>query len=115
MNTKPAEVPVTPRQFGFSTEIFSPNVEEFALAVSQCSPVDVDGVELPGRGARILICTGGYVEVSNEVGERLRLERGESMFASADDGRLRARGVGEVAQAYTPSPDAPDIRMLDLI
>ncbi len=28
---------VTPEPFGFSTDVFSPDVEEFALAVSQCS------------------------------------------------------------------------------
>ncbi len=106
---------VTPRQFGFSTEIFSPNVDEFALAVTQCSPADLDGVDLPSHGARILLCTGGFVEIVNEADETMRLERGQSMFASAEDGLLRAHGIGEVAQAYTPSPDAPDSRMLDLI
>ena len=106
---------VTPRQFGFSTEIFSPDVEEFAVAVTQCSHADVAGVELPSRGARILICTGGYVELENEAGESIKMQRGESVFATSSDGLLRARGIGEVALAFTPSPDAPDSRMLDLI
>lgn len=106
---------VTPHQFGFSTEIFSPDVDEFALAVTQCSHADVEGVPLPDADARILICTGGFVEIENQMGRVIPMARGESMFASAADGRLRARGIGEVAMAYTPSARAPDSRMLDLI
>ena len=105
---------VNPEQHGFSTEVFSPDVEEFALSVTQCSHADDDGVELPGEGARILICTGGYVDVSNESGETIQLNSGESIYASEPDGVLRAHGIGEVAQAYTPLSDALGGRMLDL-
>ncbi len=34
---------VTPEPFGFSTDVFSPDVREFALAVSQCSRAEPDG------------------------------------------------------------------------
>ena len=106
---------VTPHQVGFSTDVFSPDVDEFALAVTQCSLADVDGVELPSRGARILICTGGYVDLENEAGQSIKMARGDSVFASASDGLLKARGIGEVAQAYAPHPDAPAGAMVDLV
>lgn len=106
---------VTPHQVGFSTDVFSPDVDEFALAVTQCSHADVDGVELPSRGARILICTGGDVYLENEVGQSIKMARGDSVFASPSDGLLVARGIGEVAQAYSPHPDAPVGTMVDLV
>lgn len=106
---------VTPHQVGFSTDVFSPDVDEFALAVTQCSNADVDGVELPSRGARILICTGGHVDLENEAGQSITMARGDSVFASASDGILVARGIGEVAQAYAPHPDGPAGAMVDLV
>lgn len=93
---------VTPHQFGFSTEVFTPDVEEFALAVTQCSPIDVNGVALPGSGDRMLICIGGTVDVRNARGESVPLARGESLYASANDGALLAHGIGELALAFVP-------------
>ncbi len=63
---------VTPEQFGFSTEVFSPDVEEFALAVSQCgvgslpgaldeSKAEPQGTLLPPSKQPIVVCTGGEV------------------------------------------------------
>ena len=62
---------VTPEPFGFSTDVFSPDVEEFALAVSQCSEGFHDDTPLPLADRRILVCTGGEVELVNAAGERL--------------------------------------------
>ena len=37
---------VTPEPFGFSTDVFRPGVDEFALAVSQCSKAEPGGTLL---------------------------------------------------------------------
>lgn len=96
---------VTPRLFGGSTDIFAPDVREFALAVGQCSTGDPDGIELPLSKQRIIVCTGGDVEIVNADGQRIPLSRGQSLYAGADDGIVSVFGVGEVAQAYLPPAD----------
>lgn len=106
---------VTPEPFGLSTEVFSPPVEEFALAVTQCSHAEPDGVVLPDAPQRIVMCIGGDVELRNEHGERVPLRRGESVYADASDGRLRGLGTGELAQAYRPTDETPDAALADLI
>jgi mannose-6-phosphate isomerase len=106
---------VTPEPFGFSTDVFSPPVEEFALAVTQCSHAEPDGVVLPDATQRIVVCIGGEVELHNEHGERVALQRGESVYADASDGVLRGIGTGELAQAYTPTDDTPGAALTDLI
>jgi len=106
---------VTPEQWGFSTEVFSPDVDEFALTVTQCSYADPDGTALPDLGRRILLCTGGEVTLLNEHGQSLDLERGDSVYAGPNDGALRIIGLGEVAQAYEPTKRAPQSNMVDLV
>jgi mannose-6-phosphate isomerase len=106
---------VAPEPFGFSTDVFSPAVDEFALAVTQCSRAEPEGVVLPAAPRRILLCTGGVVELVNEHGERMRLSRGESVFADDSDGVLRGIGTGELAQAYTPTAETPAASLTDLI
>jgi mannose-6-phosphate isomerase len=106
---------VTPEQFGFSTEVFSPDVEEFALAVSQCSKAEPQGTLLPPATQRIVVCTGGNVDLVNASGEHLQLSRGDAMFAGPDDGELRVVGTGEVAQAYTPQPGGAHGALIDLV
>jgi mannose-6-phosphate isomerase len=108
-------VRVTPEPFGFSTDVFSPDVREFALAVSQCSRAEPDGTLLPSAPQRIVVCTGGDVELVNAVGERLSLGRGESVYAGPDDGDIRVVGTGEVAQAYTPTSDTVAGELIDLV
>ncbi|GAA2084184.1 mannose-6-phosphate isomerase, class I [Aeromicrobium halocynthiae] len=94
---------VEPVQFGESTDLFVPGLREFALAMTQVSAAETDGVVLPDEGRRILVCTGGEVELVNDDGERVLLHRGDAVFADAGDGTIRAVGTGEVAQAYTPT------------
>jgi len=106
---------VSPDLFGTSTDVFEPGDGLFGLAVSQTSPADVDGVLLPDGGPRILVCTGGEVEVANAAGEAVRLTRGAVLYAGPEDGELRLRGTGEVAQAYRPTEGAHRARMLDLV
>lgn len=106
---------VTPEPFGFSTDVFSPDVREFALAVSQCSRAEPEGTVLPTATQRIVVCTGGEVELVNGGGDRLKLSRGDSVYAGPDDGELRVIGTGEVAQAYTPTLDTVAGELIDLI
>lgn len=106
---------VTPEQYGFSTDVFSPAVDEFALAITQCSHAEPDGAALPDSTSRIIVCTAGEVELVSETGERMTLKRGESAYADAYDGRLRAIGTGELAQAYTPTAETPDAELTDLV
>ena len=105
---------VTPDMFGTSTEVFAPDVEEFALAVAQCSTGQRDGAPLPDATHRILVCTGGEVEVVNGAGDRMVLKRGESMYADAEDGSLTIHGLGEVAQAFVPGSEIGG-RLVDLV
>jgi len=106
---------VTPEQFGFSTDVFSPPAEEFALSITQCSRAEPDGAVLPDAPRRIVVCIGGEVEVVNEQGERERLHRGESVYADESDGSLRGVGTGELAQGYRPTAETTDAALTDLI
>lgn len=106
---------VNPEPFGLSTEVFNPDVREFALAVSQCSHIEPEGTALPPAEHRIVVCTGGEVELINAQGERLKVQRGASVYAGPDDGDIRVVGTGEVAQAYTADPSTPMGRLVDLL
>ncbi|MCL3817600.1 mannose-6-phosphate isomerase, class I [Aeromicrobium wangtongii] len=106
---------VTPEPFGFSTDVFNPDVEEFALAVSQCSKAEPEGTLLPSASRRIVVCTGGEVELFNASGQHIKLGRGESVYAGPEDGDIRVIGTGEVAQAYRADPDVPVGHLVDLV
>ncbi|MBC7596145.1 MAG: mannose-6-phosphate isomerase, class I [Kineosporiaceae bacterium] len=106
---------VTPEPWGFSTEVFSPDVDEFALSVTQCSYAEPDGTLLPSNGRRILVCTGGEVTLANELGERRNMQRGDAVYAGPEDGSLRIIGIGEVAQAYEPTQLSRQSAMVDLV
>lgn len=106
---------VTPEPFGFSTEVFSPDVREFALAVSQCSRAEPQGTLLPPASQRIVVCTGGTVDVVAAAGERVHLDRGDAIYAGPEDGELRVVGTGEVAQAYAPRSGERHAALVDLV
>lgn len=107
---------VTPTLFGTSTDVFAPDVQEFALAVGQCSAGDRNGIQLPASEHRVIVCTGGAVEIVNGAGDRIALARGDSVYVGPQDGEVRVIGLGEVAQAYLPSPDgAPVTSLVDLV
>lgn len=106
---------VNPEPFGFSTEIFSPDVEEFALSVSQCSMGFRTDTLLPPADQRIVMCTGGEVELINAAGDRLALARGDSVYAGPEDGDLHVVGTGEVAQAYAPTPESVTGELVDIV
>jgi mannose-6-phosphate isomerase len=106
---------VTPELFGEHTDVFDPDVREFALAVSQCSKAAPEGTTLPDADHRIIVCTGGVVELVNVHGERQTLARGAAVYAGPDDGLLRAVGTGEVAQAYAPRAGGHHGALVDLV
>ena len=54
------------------TEVFSPADVEFALAVTQVSHADPEGVPLVGARRSLVICTGGEVEVRTEEGHAVK-------------------------------------------
>lgn len=106
---------VDPQLYGFSTDIFAPGEGEFALSVTQSSPAESAGIGLPDAGRRLLVCTGGDIEVTNSHGQTVALGRGDVVFAGPDDGQLTVTGTGEVAQAYSPDDDTHQGRMHDLV
>jgi mannose-6-phosphate isomerase len=106
---------VTPVPFGLATDMFIPDVSEFALAVSQCSAAEPRGTMLPPAQHRIVVCTGGEVELVNAAGERLKVPRGSSVYAGPDDGDVHVVGTGEVAQAFTADPNIPMGHLVDLV
>ncbi|MET0820563.1 MAG: mannose-6-phosphate isomerase, class I [Aeromicrobium sp.] len=106
---------VTPEPFGLSTDVFHADVDEFILAVSQCSRAEPQGTLLPPSAHRIVLCTGGEVELVSSTGQRITLGRGDSVYAGPDDGDLRVLGTGEVAQAYTPDAGQRVGHLVDLV
>lgn len=106
---------VEPGYPSFSTEVYHPEVEEFALAVTQVSPADPDGVSIIAAEHSIVMCIGGAVQLLNARGEKLPLSRGEAVYTDAEDGELLLVGTGEVAQIYLPGPGTPDSELKDLV
>jgi mannose-6-phosphate isomerase len=105
---------ITPEVVGTETEVFAPDVDEFALAVTQVAASDATGTTLYGTGRRIVLCTGGRVEVVSANGERLGLVRGDSVYLADADGDVRVVGTGEVAVAFTPDDEVQG-RLIDLV
>jgi mannose-6-phosphate isomerase len=106
---------VTPDFVDFDTEVFSPADVEFALAVTQISHAAPDGVELVSADRSVLICTGGEVVVRTAAGEKVSLDRGESLYLGPEDHRAVVQGLGEVAQAYVPQSRAIHSRLVDMV
>lgn len=104
---------ITPEVVGTETEVFAPDVDEFALAVTQVAASDAAGTPLYGAGRRIVLCTGGRVELV-AGGGRTALVRGESLYVDDRDGDVRVIGTGEVAVAFTPDQETPG-RLIDLV
>lgn len=106
---------VEPDYASFSTEIYRPAVDEFALAITQVSPADPDGVALIAAAHSIIMCLGGSVHLVSDTGEKLSLRRGAAVYADAADGALTLVGTGEVAQIYLPGPSTPASQLQDLV
>ena len=86
--------------FHEATSVFRAPVDDFELSVTS---VDDDLVHpLPGGGPRILLCLDGGLTIATSGDITIALSKGESLFASASDGELTARGRGTVIQADVP-------------
>ncbi len=105
---------ITPEVVGTETEVFAPDVDEFALAVTQVAASDASGTPLYGAGRRIVLCTGGRVELVTAGGGSTPLVRGDSVYVDSGDGEVRVVGTGEVAVAFTPDEETPG-RLIDLV
>lgn len=97
------------------TEVFSPADVEFALAITQVSHADPEGVAVVDAKQSVLICTGGEVEVRCAGGDRVSLGRGDSLFLGPDDRDCVIVGLGEVAQAFEPAKRALHSRLVDVV
>jgi mannose-6-phosphate isomerase len=97
------------------TEVFSPAGVEFALAITQVSHADPQGVAVVAAKESLLICTGGEVEIRCASGERVPLGRGDSVYLGPDDRDCVIVGLGEVAQAFEPATRAVHSRMVDVV
>lgn len=106
---------VTPDYVGSEAEVFSPAFVEFALAVTQVSHADVDGVPLFRADPSVVICTGGRVTVRTANGDSIELGRGESLHLGPDDTEPTVFGLGEVAQAFEPTARALRSRLIDVV
>jgi len=106
---------VEPGYASFSTEVYSPAVEEFALAVTQVSPADPDGVALIAAEHSIVMCIGGAVTLATASGDKTQLSRGDAVYLDAADGEATLLGTGEIAQIYLPDPSTPDSELSDLV
>ncbi len=105
---------VTPVVTPAGVEVFDPAAGEFALSVAQTSAADTGGVELFGDGHRLVICSAGEVACVNARDERVKLRRGQSLYAGPDDGALTVQGTGETAQAFVPTSGQTNT-LIDLI
>lgn len=105
---------VTPDFVG-DTEVYSPAHVDFALAVTQISHAQPDGIELVGTVNSVLVCTGGEVVVSTDSGSKATLGRGESLFLGPGDTHALVQGLGEVVQAYVPQSRAMHSRLVDVV
>ena len=106
---------VTPDNIGFDTELFSPSGVEFAVAVTQFSHADPDGVRLLGEGPSVVVCLGGTASVSTTGGEEITLERGESLYLGPQDREPRVSGLGEIAQVFAPTARALRSRLINVV
>jgi mannose-6-phosphate isomerase len=93
--TDPAvDVPViAPRALADGVAVYDTPAPEFRLFRAELGPGEI---ALPGRGARLVLCTRGSVTLS---GGALVAGRGESCFVSAADGAVTASGPGVIFAA----------------
>jgi mannose-6-phosphate isomerase len=79
-------------------EIFSPGVDDFRLAHFFGSGEIVGSIALTGPA--IVLCTTGEFSLTGDH-ESVRIQRGESIYITHDEGELRVTGTGEAFVATT--------------
>jgi mannose-6-phosphate isomerase len=98
LDFRPTPVPyLVPENAGAGVQIFRPNVPDFELAV--VTPATGIARFAP-QGESILLCIDGDCTVTGATGNRV-LRRGESVYATAEEGELGFSGTGTVFVATT--------------
>ena len=80
-----------PRDAGPGVQLFDPGVPDFALAAVT---VDTGTPELELTGIALAVAVAGIVEVTGASGERVTLQPGQALVASAVESPLRFAGAG---------------------
>ncbi len=90
-----------------TTDRFLAPAQEFMLSVTTLVGESGPGVVIPGEGPRLVLAIEGQIELASSGGSTaspkwVSLERGQSVFISAEERVLRARGTGRVLQCASP-------------
>ncbi|MCK6066797.1 MULTISPECIES: mannose-6-phosphate isomerase, class I [Microbacterium] len=92
LDAAPSDPPRLPsREAGPGVQIFDPGVPDFALAAVT---VDTGTPELELSGIALAVAVAGIVEVTGASGERVTLQPGQALVASAVESPLRFAGAG---------------------
>jgi mannose-6-phosphate isomerase len=93
LDFSPTPVPyLEPSRPSVGVELFQPGVPDFELAVIDTS---VGTARFAPRAEAIVLCLGGECRVTGSNGER-HLNRGDSIYVTADEGELAFDGTGTV-------------------
>ncbi|MEW6931714.1 mannose-6-phosphate isomerase, class I [Trueperella pyogenes] len=76
-------------------------VDDFELSILALRDASC-WVKVRGGGPRILFCLEGAAEIRTDRGQYALVNTGQAVFVRADDGVIRARGAGRLAQADVP-------------
>ena len=89
-----------PEYLSRATRAYYAPVDDFELMVTTVVPED-GRIQVPGRGPRILLGVEGRTLVTTPAGQ-LSLERGQSVFVTAQERTLAVEGAGSLVQADVP-------------
>ncbi|KAA9152274.1 mannose-6-phosphate isomerase, class I [Microbacterium lushaniae] len=102
LDATPSDAPLlAPREVAPGVQLFDAGVPDFALAAVT---VDTGTAELDLSGIALAVAVGGIVEVTGASGERVTLQPGQALVASAVESPLRLAGAG---RAFVAMPGRP--------
>ncbi|QEW02487.1 mannose-6-phosphate isomerase, class I [Microbacterium lushaniae] len=102
LDATPSGAPLlAPREVAPGVQLFDAGVPDFALAAVT---VDTGTAELDLSGIALAVAVGGIVEVTGASGERVTLQPGQALVASAVESPLRLAGAG---RAFVAMPGRP--------
>ncbi|MDR1033169.1 MAG: mannose-6-phosphate isomerase, class I [Bifidobacteriaceae bacterium] len=90
---------VTPNVEQGGDVIYYIPTDDFAVALGI---VQFEIKDLPSKGPRILVSLADLLQVTNEKGERLLLNTGETAFIENADAAIKLNGPGKFVLAYSP-------------
>jgi len=100
VDTRPVPVPRVEPSGGSGVLTWRPGPDEVELW--RLAPSGGEVLEGPADGPRVVLCTGGAVDLGGAAGAALRLGRGASALVRDDDGPLRVSGDGVAWVAAVP-------------